>query len=144
MKEKIYVFADFLPAGKHNTCFLFNTQNVPKKAMYTFLVNVRHRELPLNLFSKKVREYRISRKFDKPTSMFKDFPEDNATNLKKMFMKDIETWKLGRVIKDGFELRNMIEVLLNYLGQIKDVFNHCIALSSYPSISWIDFGNLCN
>ena len=84
--------------------------------MYTFLVNVRHRDLPLNLFTKKVREYRISRKFDKSTSMFKDFPEDNPATLKKMFMKDIETWKLGRVIKDGFELRNMIEVLLNYLG----------------------------
>jgi hypothetical protein len=144
MKEKIYVYADFLPPGKHNTCLLYNTPNEPKKGMYTFLVNVRHRELPLNLLTKKVREYRIQRRFDKPVSMFKDFPEDTPANLKKMFLKDIETWKLGRVIKDGFELRNLIETLTEYIAQMKDIFNCCIALSSYPSISWIDFGNLCH
>ncbi len=76
--------------------------------------------------------------------MFKDFPEDNPAFLKKMFLKDIETWKLGRVIKDVFELRNLIETLTEYISQIKDIFNCCIALSSYPSISWIDFGNLCH
>jgi len=49
MKEKLYVYADFLPPGKHNTCLLYNTPNEPKKGMYTFLVNVRNRELPLSL-----------------------------------------------------------------------------------------------
>jgi hypothetical protein len=116
MKEKIFVYADFLPPGKHNTCLLYNTPTEPKKGMYTFLVNVRHRELPLNLLTKKVREYRIQRRFDKPVSMFKDFPEDTPANLKKMFLKDIETWKLGRVIKDGFELRNLIETLTEYIA----------------------------
>jgi hypothetical protein len=66
--------------------------------------------------TKKVREYRIQRRFDKPVSMFKNFPEDTPANLKKMFLKDIETWKLGRVIKDGFELRNLIEALTEYLA----------------------------
>jgi hypothetical protein len=39
---------------------------------------------------KRVKEYKITRKFDKPTSMFKDFPEDNDKNLRKMFEKDTE------------------------------------------------------
>jgi hypothetical protein len=47
-----------------------------------------------------VKEYRITRKFDKPVSVFKDFPTDNQQYLKRAFYKDIESWKLGRVIKD--------------------------------------------
>lgn len=76
--------------------------------------------------------------------MFKDFPEDNPAFLKKVFLKDIETWKLGRVIKCNLELRRLIDTMLIYIQQLKDIFNHCIALSSFPSISWIDFGNFCN
>jgi hypothetical protein len=49
LKEKVYAYADFLPPGKHNTCFLYNTTNRPKKGLYTFLSNVNHRELPLDL-----------------------------------------------------------------------------------------------
>jgi len=109
MKEKLYVYADYLPPGKHNCCILYNSINEPKKGLYTFLSNVRQRELPLELYSKKVKEYRIIRKFDKPTSMFKDFPEDTHAHLKKMFLKDIEQWKLGNAIKDVFELRNLID-----------------------------------
>ena len=89
MKEKIYVYADFLPPGKHNTCLLYNTPNEPKKGMYTFLVNVRHRELPLNILTKKVREYRIQRRFDKPVSMFKDFPEPEQLPLELIFASSL-------------------------------------------------------
>ncbi len=94
MKEKAYVFADYLPPGKHNTCLLFNSQKVPLKGMYTFLAPVRPRELPLLISNrimfdildrKKVKEYRIIRKFDKPNSMFKDYPEDTPAHLKKVF-----------------------------------------------------------
>ena len=28
-KEKVYVFADYLPYGKHNSCLLFGTKNTP-------------------------------------------------------------------------------------------------------------------
>jgi hypothetical protein len=62
-----------------------------------------------------VKEYRITRKFDKPNSMFKDFMEDNPALLKKVFLKDIETWKLGRVIKDSLELRRLIDTMLIYI-----------------------------
>lgn len=92
---------------------------------------------------KRVKEYRITRKFDKPNSMFKDYMEDTPALLKRVLMKDLESWKLGRVIKDQFELRRVLDTLLEYTEQIKDMFNHSIALSSFPSISWIDFGNMC-
>jgi hypothetical protein len=39
---------------------------------------------------KRVKEYKIIRKFDKPLSMFKDFPEDSKALLRKAFLKDID------------------------------------------------------
>ena len=48
--------------------------------------------------------------------MFKDFSEDSPAFLKKVFLKDIETWKLGRVVKDNLELRRLIDTMLTYIG----------------------------
>lgn len=92
---------------------------------------------------KRVKEYKIIRKFDKPVSMFRDFPEDSPALLKKAFQKDIEQWKLGRVIKDQFEYRRICDLLFSHTEQIKSIFTNQIALSSFPSISWIDFGQMC-
>jgi hypothetical protein len=49
LKERVYVFADYLPPGKHNTCLLYNSVNKPKKGMYTFFTRVKPREKPLKL-----------------------------------------------------------------------------------------------
>jgi hypothetical protein len=43
-REKVYVFAKYLPPGKHNTCLLYNTTNVPAKDLYTFFTIVKPRE----------------------------------------------------------------------------------------------------
>mmetsp|Transcript_12818 Transcript_12818/g.12737 ORF Transcript_12818/g.12737 Transcript_12818/m.12737 type:complete len:105 (+) Transcript_12818:610-924(+) len=75
--------------------------------------------------------------------MFKEWAEDSPGNLKKMFMKDLEYSKVGRFIRDQFEFRRVSEVLLKHTTFIKDLFTHCIAQSSFPSISWIDFTNMC-
>lgn len=99
--------------------------------------------IKLIIDQKRVKEFRITRKFDKPNSMFAGFLEDNPANLKRAFQKDIEQWKLGRVIKDMFEYRRVTDVLFEHTEAIKDIFNNAIALSSFPSISWIDFGNMC-
>jgi len=49
LKEKVYAFADYLPPGKHNSCFIYNTQNKPKKGLYSFMTNIMPRELPLDI-----------------------------------------------------------------------------------------------
>lgn len=75
--------------------------------------------------------------------MFKDFIEDNIKNMKKAFEKDLENSKIARFIRDSLEFRRVCEVLIDYTQAIKDIFTYCIAISSFPSISWIDFTNLC-
>ncbi len=54
IREKIYVFADFLPPGKHNTCLVYNTQNIPQKDIFNFLTLVKPREelIPISKFAK--------------------------------------------------------------------------------------------
>lgn len=42
-KEKVYIFADYLPPGKHNSCLLYNTTNAPKKGIYSFMTAVKPR-----------------------------------------------------------------------------------------------------
>eukprot|EP00347_Sterkiella_histriomuscorum_P021600 403333417 len=142
-REKVYIYAQYLPPGKHNTCLVYNTSNVPKKDIYTFYTIVKPREDIIPINHKKVKEFKIERIFDKPNSMFKDYIEDNPQNLKKAFEKDLENSKIPRFIKDILEFRSVCEVLVEYTEYIKDLFTYSIALSSYPSISWIDFTNLC-
>ena len=90
-----------------------------------------------------MKEYKIERVFDKPNSMFKDWVDDSLALLKKAFEKDLENSKISRFIKDMLEFRRVCDVLTEHTSFIKDLFTYSIALSSFPSISWIDFTNLC-
>jgi len=51
-KEKIYVYADFLPSGKHNSCLVYNTSKIPNKDIFNFVTVVRPREelIPISKF----------------------------------------------------------------------------------------------
>ncbi|CDW82841.1 UNKNOWN [Stylonychia lemnae] len=127
----------------HNTCLVYNTINIPLKDIYSFTTVVRPREELIKIRHKRVKEYKIERIFDKSNSMFKEYIEDNPKILKAAFQKDIDNSKLARFIKDIFEYRRVCDVLIEYTALIKDIFTYSIALSSFPSISWIDFTNLC-
>ena len=76
--------------------------------------------------------------------MFKDWVDDSQQLLKKAFEKDLENSKISRFVRDMLEFRRVCDVLLEYTAEIKDAFTYSIALSSFPSISWIDFCNLCS
>ena len=102
-----------------------------------------------------MKEYKILRRFDKQTSVFKEWTDENQPLLKKAFEKDLENSKISRFVKDMLEFRRVYDVLLEYTEIIKDVFTYSIAQSSFPSISWyhiplslylfrIDFCNLCS
>ena len=75
--------------------------------------------------------------------MFKDWTDDSKQLLRKAFLKDLENTKIQRFIRDSLEYRRVCDVLFEYTEVIKDMFNYGIAISSFPSISWIDFCNSC-
>ena len=64
--------------------------------------------------------------------------------MKLLLKKDMDYSKVGMMIKDHFEFRRVFDLLLEHACALKDIFTHCIALSSYPSITWIDFYKFCS
>ena len=84
------------------------------------------------------------RKFVKGESVFKDWKEDNPTLLSKSLMNDIKYWKVQRLSKDDNEYSDIIQTLLKYIAKLKHIYIDLISNSSYPSISWTDFGNYAN
>jgi hypothetical protein len=62
---------------------------------------------------------------------------------KKCFEYDMKFSKLSRFVKDIKELEKVSEILLKYYGEIKNQFYSSIATSDYPTIQWMDFGNIC-
>jgi hypothetical protein len=67
--EKVYAYACFIPQGKYSGAVLYNSDpkslEMRDKSLYEFTVAARKRQYPIELKFKKVRRYKIERKFIK-------------------------------------------------------------------------------
>jgi len=81
--------------------------------------------------------------FKKETSVFRDWKEDTPKTLENMFLDDIRWWKVARFIKDENDRDRTVQVIAKHFPKIKKIFTSLICQSSFPNISWIDFGNFC-
>lgn len=57
---------------------------------------------------------------------------------------DIGYSKINRFVKEPGENKRLFEMLLKYMHDLKDAFHYCAALSTFPSIGWLDFVANCN
>jgi hypothetical protein len=105
------------------------------------LVPYREGELPVK--EKRVRKRMILRRFNKNNSVFKAWKEDDHTKLMKAFELDISLSKIQKFIKDPEIFEEVTDVLFKHTSKIKNIFTHGISISSFPSISWLDFCNMC-
>lgn len=85
----------------------------------------------------------IMRQFVKSISVFKEWREDDEKSLKRGFLIDMSFSKLLKFIRDSEVYSQVTDVLYKYLPQLKDIFTYIIGTSSYPSVSWLDFTDLC-
>jgi hypothetical protein len=72
-----------------------------------------------------------------------------------MLESDIECWKVPRFVKTEKEVRldfkltlflqvkECIEILHKHFSDIKKLFTCCSCTSTYPTISMLDFANMC-
>jgi hypothetical protein len=60
-----------------------------------------------------------------------------------MVQDDAKWWKLARFIKDDGDRDRVEKVIAKHYQRLKKIFTSFIAQSSFPNISWIDFGNFC-
>jgi hypothetical protein len=90
-KEKIYLYACFLPPDKFNSCILHNCDENPnnqkKKALVALNLQGRERNLPIEVKFKKIRQFKIPTKFIKENSVFKDWTEPNYKDLLERDLK---------------------------------------------------------
>ena len=105
------------------------------------VVPFRDGELPIK--EKRVKKCMILRTFNKNKSVFKNWKEDTPNFLKESFFTDISYSKVQKFTKEPEIYDEVWEVLLKHTSQIKEMFTYGIGISSYPSISWLDFCNMC-
>ena len=105
------------------------------------VVPFRDGELPIK--QKRVKKWMVLRSFNKNNSIFKNWKEDTPNFLKESFYTDISYSKVQKFAKDPEVYDEVWEVLLKHTSKIKDMFTYGIGTSSYPSISWLDFCNMC-
>ena len=92
---------------------------------------------------KRVKKKMVLRRFNKNNSVFRNWREDTDDKLRKAFDIDIGNSKIQKFTKDPEIFDEVTDVLFKHTRQIKDIFTYGIGISSFPSISWLDFCDMC-
>ena len=61
--------------------------------------------------------------------------------LKKMLSEDFKYWKVNRFVKDQEDVKNIEQIVVNHIVQLKDIYITLICTSIYPNINWLEFTN---
>lgn len=83
------------------------------------------------------------RQFEKHRSVFKDWIEDTPESLRATFMSDVSKTRIRKYVNKDKLFEEVCDVLLVNYQRIKEIFNHCIGISSFPNMSWLEFTRLC-
>ncbi|CAI2387721.1 unnamed protein product [Moneuplotes crassus] len=136
--ELTFCQASFITPGMH-ACVIFYTtlEKKFKEIFYKFHVPIRKEDIQIR--KRKLKVVEKYRKFDKNTSVFKEWKEDNPTIITKTLINDIKYWKVPNMIRDKKEYEGVIQVLLKYLPKLKHIYIDLISSSEYPLISRFDF-----
>lgn len=138
-EEQVFVYACYLPAKKTNV--IMKAGNSHDYSHQSFFLRPHLKSHPINL--KFVKKVEIKKNFIRENSVFAEYKAESKQLYKKCFEYDMRFSKLTRFVKDIKELEKVSEILLKYYGEMKNQFYSCIACSDYPTIQWMDFGNIC-
>lgn len=109
--------------------------------MYYLKLNARKREHPIDIKFKKVKKFKVQRKFIKEQSVFGEWIEPD---YKKLLTIDFNYSKIPKIIKDIQDYEGVFELYLNNIHLMLDHFYYMIGhSSSYSQISWMDFSVYC-
>jgi hypothetical protein len=104
-------------------------------------VPIRLGELPIK--QKRIKKRMVLRRFDKNNSVFKAWKIDTEDTLKKSFDLDVGYSKIMKASGSQEAFEEVTSILFDNIRKIKDLFIYGIGISSFPSISWMDFSNMC-
>lgn len=95
---------------------------------------------------KKRKEWRnkmVLNNFNKNNSVFRTWKIDTQSRLKRAFELDLSHAKIKKFVNDPVIYEEVWGVLFKHSRRIKDIFTYGIGVSSFPSISWLGFWNMC-
>lgn len=78
---------------------------------------------------------------DVPVNVFEEWKVDSDETHAEMLKNDFKDWKLGQVIEDPEDLKQVQDIIYRNIGQLKQIYATLISTSQYPYIGWLDFGN---
>ncbi|CAI2364707.1 unnamed protein product [Moneuplotes crassus] len=141
--EEYYIYADYLPPEKHEFCIDLNPTRSAEDNLYHFSFVVPFRDSEHKVKEKRVKKRMVLHKFIKKNSVFRAWKEDNQDRLSRAFELDMHHSKIAKFTgtKDVYE--EVTDVLYKHTRKIKDLFTYGIGNSSFPSISWLDFCDMC-
>jgi len=58
-------------------------------------------------------------------------------------MSDISKTRIRKFMNNEERFQELSDILLANYVKIKEIFDHCIGISSYPYMSWLEFTRLC-
>lgn len=136
--EDVYVFATFTPPGQH----VYYVNDGESEYINKCIIPLREEEIPI--FEKIGKTNIKQRVFRKEFSVFKDWREDTPSMNTQMVQDDFRYWKGSRFIKDEADKDRVEKLMAKNFVKLKRIFTSFISQSSFPNISWIDFGNFCS
>mmetsp|Transcript_911 Transcript_911/g.1115 ORF Transcript_911/g.1115 Transcript_911/m.1115 type:complete len:246 (+) Transcript_911:821-1558(+) len=93
---------------------------------------------------KRIKKRRLQRRFDLKKSLYHSWKVDLKQHYKKCFLADMKYSKIYKFVKDPKEYEAVCKVLLDNYELIFEQYLFGQGNSNYPSVSMIDFTNLCN
>lgn len=109
------------------------------------MIKSKPRDHKIDIRYKKVRQYRVERKFFQEHSIFKDWI---APDYRKMLERDLENSKIGKegkFIRDPEVWKRTFEVLYSHIHLLLDHFYWMIGragVENFPTITWLQFSEL--
>ena len=98
------------------------------------------RERDIDVKWKKIRQYKIPKKFKVEHSVFKEYVEPD---YEKLVEKDVNRPKLDRVFKDPETCAAVCKLIVKDIHIMLDHFHNMIANSRYPQIAAMHLVDFC-
>ena len=57
-----------------------------------------------------------------------------------MLMNDFKHWKVKKIVKDKEELKEIEDFFQENIKPLKDIYITLLSNSTYPNLTWLDFG----
>ncbi|CAI2382226.1 unnamed protein product [Moneuplotes crassus] len=138
-----YVFSDYLPPARHEFCVNLQPNSASMDDFYHLDFVVPFRDGEYKVKEKCVKKRMILHKFIKRNSVFKAWKEDTHDRLLRAFELDMAHSKISKFTGPKEIYEEVTDLLYRHTSKIKDLFTYGIGNSSFPSISWLDFCDMC-